>query len=169
MFNVTSFDPDSDEGPLKLSKLGINSVYCDGNGMYITGAQSGGMLHFNGEKVNMSVELPNGTNNARPFHDGVLFNDTDAACLRYSGRGDGNEDRAFTVPRYELEGSGSLGGATQYRALGLCELSGHVVAGGSSPATITLWDLEKNRHLMSVNLASGPDSAVLSIEVWPYS
>ena len=30
-------------------------------------------------------ELPPGTHNARPFRDGVLFNDSDADVLRYSG------------------------------------------------------------------------------------
>ena len=165
LFNITAFDPNSDEGPLKLSKLDVNSVYCDENGMYVTGAKSSGMLHFNGEKVNMAVELPDSTNNARPFRDGVLFNDTEGACLRYSGRGDGSEDRAFTVPKYD--GVDPAMGQ-QGIARGLCALSGHVVAGGSMPATITLWDLAKNRCLVSVNLATGPGSAVYGIEVWPY-
>ena len=46
--------------------------------MYLAGLKTGGMLIFNGREVRMSVELPPGTHNARPFRDGVLFNDTEA-------------------------------------------------------------------------------------------
>ena len=47
------------------------------------------MLLFNGREIQMAVELPPETHNARPFRDGVLFNDTEANVLRYAGRGDG--------------------------------------------------------------------------------
>ena len=70
--------------------------------MYLTGLKTGGMLLFNGREVRMAVELPPGTHNARPFRDGVLFNDTEASLLRYSGR-EGREDRALSVPRYPDE------------------------------------------------------------------
>ena len=71
--------------------------------MYVTGLKTGGMLLYNGEHVQMAAELPPGTHNARPFRDGVLFNDTEADALRYAGRGEGLEDRAFKVPRYDPE------------------------------------------------------------------
>ena len=45
------------------------------------------------------LELPAGSHNARPWRDGVLFNDTEADALRYAGRGEGREDRALPVPR----------------------------------------------------------------------
>ena len=60
--------------------------------MYIAGRNTGGLLQFSGERIQMAVELPPGTHNARPFRDGVLFNDTEAGTLRYSGRDD-REDR----------------------------------------------------------------------------
>ena len=66
-----------------LNKLHLNNVHCDSNGMYISGLQTGGMLHFNGKTVLMSAELPPGSHNARPFRDGVLFNDSEAHVLRY--------------------------------------------------------------------------------------
>ena len=80
-----------------LNKLHLNNVHCTQGGMYLTGLKTGGMLLFNGREVQMAVELPPGTHNARPFRDGVLFNDTEANVLRYAGR-DGAEDRAMRVP-----------------------------------------------------------------------
>ena len=99
-FKGNVFDPRSPDGPLPLNKLHLNSVHCTHGGLYVTGLKTGGMLLYNGTRVQMSVELPPGTHNAQPFRDGVLFNDTEADALRYTGRGEGREDRALKVPRY---------------------------------------------------------------------
>ena len=71
--------------------------------MYLSGLRTGGLVHFNGTTLAMSAELPAGTHNARPFRNGVLFNDSEADRLRYAGRGDGTEDRAMAVPKYALK------------------------------------------------------------------
>jgi len=172
-FKATLFDPSDEDGPLMLNKLHINSVFCDPNGMYISGMRTGGMLHFNGRSVRMAAELPTGTHNARPFRDGVLFNDTSANRLRYSARGEGEEDRAMAVPLHrpgslthtELDDSRI---ARQGFARGLCLLSPAVVAGGSSPSTVTIHDLAGNRQLMSVNLTMDIRNAIHGLAVWPY-
>ena len=173
-FRGARFDPMSDEGPLMLNKLHINNVYCSPNGMYISGLKSGGMLHFNGEDINMAVELPPGTHNAQPFRDGVLFNDSNYDVLRYTGRGEGAEDRAMAVPQYEPEklehrdvGDDSVARAGFAR--GLCVLSDRVVAGGSAPSTITLHDLAANKTLASVNLSMDVRNAIHGLEVWPFT
>jgi hypothetical protein len=173
-FKAAFFDPRGQDGPLMLNKLHINSVHCTTGGMYIGGLRTGGMLLFNGERVEMSAELPAGSHNAQPFRDGVLFNDTDADALRYSGRGEGHEDRAMAVPRYredellnrDLDQSQV---ARQGFARGLCAISGTVVAGGSSPSTVSLYDLKANQRLMSVNLTMDVRNAIHGLEVWPYT
>ena len=87
-FRANPFDPLAGPGPLKLNKLHINSIACNRHGMYIGGLRTGGMLHFNGSTVLMAAELPDGSHNAQPFRDGVLFNDNDAraAALLRPGR-----------------------------------------------------------------------------------
>lgn len=172
-FKAAGFDPMSSDGPLMLNKLHINNVHCSEHGMYICGLKSGGMLHFNGKKIRMAVELPPGTHNARPFRDGVLFNDSQDDVLRFTGRGEGEEDRAMPVPVYDPESlqhmdSVAGGVARQGFARGLCELSDTVVAGGSSPSTITLYDLAANSVLGSVNLSRDVRNAIHGLEVWPY-
>ena len=131
------------------------------------------MLHFNGKAIRMAVELPAGTHNARPFRDGVLINDTEADALRYAGRGEGEEDRAMRVPAYPPEelthaGEDTSGLARPGFARGLCVLSERVVAGGSSPSTVTLYDLAGNRRLLSVNLTMDVRNAIHGLEVWPF-
>ena len=131
------------------------------------------MLHFNGRRVSMAVELPEGTHNATPFRDGVLFNDSEADALRYAGRGEGTEDRAMRVPRYDAaellhRESDESGIARPSFARGLCVLSDSVVAGGSSPSTITLYDLAANEQVLSVNLTKDVRNAIHGLEVWPF-
>lgn len=173
-FRGRAFDPASGEGPLMLNKLHLNSVHCNDHGMYIGGLRTAGMLHFNGKAVHMSAELPPGSHNARPFRDGVLFNDSEADALRYVARGEGKEDRAMRVPKYDATelthtSADSRGIARQGFARGLCVLSERIVAGGSSPSTVSVYDLEGNERLLSVNLTLDVRNAIHGLEVWPYS
>ena len=172
-FKPVGFDASADDGPMMLNKMHINNVFCNTNGMYISGSRTGGMLHFNGSKITMSAELPAGTHNARPFRDGVLFNDTQADVLRYSGRGDGEEDRAMAMPKCDPETLTHREAeddelARPGFARGLCVLSDSVVAGGASPSTVTLYDLPGNETLGSVQLSTDVRNAVHGLEVWPY-
>lgn len=172
-FKGTVFDPRGKDGPLMLNKLHLNSVHCASGGLYISGLRTGGMLLFNGKGIEMSAELPAGSHNARPFRNGVLFNDTEAGALRYAGRGEGREDRTMPVPRYrdedllkrDVEHSEI---ARQGFARGLCVLSDSVVAGGSSPSTVTVYDMAANERVLSVNLSMDVRNAVHGLEVWPY-
>jgi hypothetical protein len=171
-FQARGFDPRKDDGPLMLNKLHLNNVHPTRGGLYLSGLKTGGMLLFNGREVQMAVELPPGTHNARPFRDGVLFNDTEANVLRYAGR-DGREDRALAVPTYPAESLlhrdvDQSGLARQGFARGLAVLSDTRVAGGSSPSTVTVYDLARNLRAMSVNLTMDVRNAIHGLEVWPY-
>jgi hypothetical protein len=172
-FRGSRYDPQGPNGPLMLNKLHINSIFCNAHGMYIGGLKTGGMLHFNGKAIHMAVELPPGCHNARPFRDGVLFNDSQADALRYAGRGEGIEDRAMRVPHYPPDklthhGEDTTRVARQGFARGLCVVSDAIVAGGSSPSTVTLYDLPANEKLLSVNLTMDIRNAIHGLEVWPY-
>lgn len=170
-YKGVAFDPMSDDGPLMLNKLHINSVSCSAHGMYVSGLRTGGMLHFNGTDINMAVTLPSGSRDARPFRDGVLFNDTNSAVLRYTGRGEGREDRAMQVPDAPESGLRGVDAVDEGVALprfarGLCVLSDGIAAAGSSPATITVYDLAGNSNLGSVRLNDSVCHAVHSISEW---
>jgi hypothetical protein len=173
-FNFTGnvFDPTAAEGPMRLNKLHVNSVHANENGMYISGKTSGGMLHFNGEAVYMSVNLPKGARNAQPYRDGVLFNDSEANAVRYASRS-GEEDRAIRVPMYDQadiddKGIDDSGVARQGFARGLCPINDRVVAGGSSPSTVSLHDLQESKTLLSVNLSMDIRHAIHGLEIWPF-
>lgn len=171
-FAGSIFNPASDDGPLLLNKLHLNNVHANEHGMYISGMKSGGMLHFNGEAVYMAATLPAGTHNAQPWRDGVLFNDTNADALRYSSRS-GEEDRALKVPTYDpadidTKRVGDSGVARQGFARGLCLVNDRVVAGGSSPSTVSLYDLQESKTLVSVNLSLDIRNAIHGLAIWPF-
>ncbi len=171
-FKASVYDSMGDDGPLLLNKLHLNNVHTNKNGMYISGLKSGGMLHFNGEDVRMSVILPQGTHNAQPFRDGVLFNDSKADAVRYSSRS-GEEDRALSIPTYdhdkiENHGIDDTKVARQGFGRGLCVINDRIVAAGSSPSTISLHDLQESKTLLSVNLSMDIRNAIHGLEIWPF-
>ncbi len=102
-----------------------------------------GILLFNGRELRRWVRLPVGAHNARPFRDGVLFNDTEADVVRFATR---TAERAFPVPRYPPEQLTHVDAddtrvARQAFGRGLCVVDDERIAVGSSPSTITLHDL----------------------------
>ncbi|MNC90001.1 hypothetical protein D3C83_60340 [compost metagenome] len=107
--------------------------------------------------------------NARPFGDGVLFNDTAANAVRYARR-DGSETN-FAVPQYpeheltHLE-LGDEQVARQGFGRGLCAIDERFIAAGSSPSTISLLDLETGSTVMRVNLSQDIRNAIHGLEVW---
>ncbi len=165
------YDPMGDKGPLLLNKLRLNNVHVNDKGMYISGLKTDGMLHFNGEAVYMSVTLPQGIHNAQPFRDGVLFIDSEADAVRYASRS-GEEDRALKLPKYgaadiETNGINDSRIARQGFGRGLCLLTDRVVAVGSSPSTISVYDLLESKTLLSVNLSMDIRNEIHGIELWP--
>jgi len=152
------FDPGGDEGPLQLNKLHINSITTNEDGMYIGGLRTGGLLHFNGKSINMSASLPEGTHNAQPFEDGVLFNDTEANVVRFASQ-DYTRDCAFNVPVNSHSPFGR----------GLCIVKDRIVAAGSSPATVALHDLDSGETALTVTLSTDVRNTIHGLEVWPFS
>jgi hypothetical protein len=145
-------------------------VFCNERGMYISGLKTGGMLQFTGRRITVATSLPIGTHNARPWRNGILFNDTESNAVRYVTR---RLNRVFQVPHYpehllthtNLDDSRI---ARQSFARGLCTIDDHVIASGSSPSTITLHDVDTMKTTLSVNLSMDIRNAIHGLEVWPY-
>ncbi len=159
-------------GPPPQNRLHLNNVWADESGLYTCGLRSGGLLRIGSDHtVRRVVELPDGTHNARPFREGVLYNDTAADRLRWDRR-DGSAV-SFAVPHYpgdELErlDLGDEQVARQGFGRGLCVIDQRFVAAGSSPSTVSIYDLESGTDVMRVNFSRDVRNAVHGLEVWPY-
>lgn len=170
-FRPLTFDPAGEDGPLTLNKLQLRSVHAAEGGLYAAGLNTGGLLHFNGTEIRMSVELPPGAQDPRLFRNGVLFNDSAEGVLRYTGRHDDSEDRAMHVPFFAASDHAAHDSDAERRlrrgyARGLNVLNERLVAGGNTPAGLTLYDLQENRRLFSVNFTRDVRVAVNSIAPW---
>ena len=167
-----TFDPRSDKGPVPVNDYHINSVYADKTGIYFSGARTNALLRLDNKmEVSEVCSLPSGVHNARPYRDGVLLNDTESDCIRYAGRG--GRDLAFKTASYdeadiELANKDDTGEVRQGFARGLCPVGDRFVAGGSSPSTISLYDLKVNQKVASVNLTMDIRNAIHGLEPWPY-
>jgi len=167
-----TFDPQSDKGPIPVNEYHINMVHVDSTGIYLSGLYTKALLHLNDKlEVSEVCSLPAGVHNARPYRDGVLLNDTESDCVRYAGQA--GTDQAFKIVTYgegdiEFVGTDDSGIARQGFGRGLCPVSDRFVAGGSSPSTVSLYDLQANQVVGSVNLTMDIRSAIHGLEVWPY-
>ena len=171
VFGARRFDPNGDEGPLLVDKLQLNNVHCEKGGMYVSGKRTGALLRFGGDRVGVKTTLPEGVHNARPYRDGVLFNDTEAGALRFESP---TSRTAFPVPRFPPEkvshaGTDGSGGARAGYGRGLCVISDHEAAAGSAPATISIYDLDAGKAVKAVNLSLDARNAIHGVEVWPYA
>lgn len=162
------FDPLRDSGPAPGNRLHLNNVYCDDTGLYLSGLNTGALVRFDGRTLRRVAGLPRGLHNARPFGDGVVFNDTAADRVRavWPGR-----EISFAVPSVaglthtELDDSRI---ARAGFARGLCVIDDTLLAAGSSPSTIALHDLEQARTRSVVTLSHDIRNAIHGLEVWPF-
>lgn len=170
-FGLRRFDPRSTDGPLLLNKLHLNNVHCESGGMFISGIRSKALLRFDGAGLSTMAIMPQGVHNAQPFRDGVLFNDTASDALRFESP---NTRKAFRVPRFAAhklthsdQDDSSI--ARQGFGRGLCTIDDNLVAAGSSPSTVTLYDLREPRPQKMINLTMDVRNAIHGLAVWPYA
>ncbi len=165
-----AFDPNQAGGPTVGIGFHFNNVYVDGRGIYVAGRKLGSLVRIGANQITMVARLPLGTHNARPFGAGILYNDTesDAVCFI-----DGARQVSMPVPRYadaellnlNLDESKL---ARQAFGRGLCPLSDTLVAAGSSPTTISVYDLAAGKRIQSMNLTMDVRNAAHGMAVWPF-
>lgn len=171
-WNGHTFDPGLHTGPRPVNDYHINMVHVDNTGIYFSGSRTNALLHLNAKmEVSEVCSLPAGVHNARPYRDGVLFNDTESNCVRYACN-DG-KDQAFKILPYDEEelkfaDDDDTGDLRQGFGRGLCPVGDRFVAGGSSPSTISLYDLDSNQTVGSVNLTMDVRNAISGLEPWPF-
>lgn len=167
-----AYDPSAGAGLRPVNDFHLNMVFVDNTGIYFSGLRTNALLHLNDRmEVSEVCNLPLGTHNARPWKDGVLFNDTASDCVRYVETG--GSESAYAIHSYdeseiEFAGIDDSKVARQAFGRGLCPVGDRFVAAGSSPSTITLYDLETDQKVGFVNLSMDIRNAIHGLEVWPY-
>ncbi len=79
----------------------------------------------------------------------------------------------FSVPQYPQDelthlDLGDEQVARQGFGRGLCVIDDRFIAAGSSPSTVSLYDLATGSDVMRVNFSQDVRNAIHGLEVWPY-
>lgn len=138
--------------------------------MWFSGLHAPGLLHTDGRDLKLVLALPPGTHNAQPYSTGVLYNDTAAERICFQTQAQLTQ---LPVPRFPREHILNVDRfeSTVARAgfgRGLCVLPNGWVAGGCSPSTIAIYDLQARRTVTQVNLSMDVRNAIHGLAVWPY-
>lgn len=166
------FDPMYNMGPRLVNDFHINMVHVDDDGIFLSGLHTNALLYLSPQNtIEVVCKLPSGTHNPRLWKEGIAFNDTANDCLRYIPKK--GVEQAYNVTTYnesdlEFAGIDDSKIARQGFARGLCVIDNRFIAIGSSPSTITLYDIEKKMMVGSVNLSMDIRNAIHGLEVWPF-
>lgn len=167
---LSRYDPSASTGPEPSRRFHINSVSASSSGLTFSGLHTPGLLHHDGRSMRLAAALPPGTHNAQSFADGVLYNDTaaDRICYRSAAMtmhmAVPGYDRAEIVNVDRFESAVARPGF----ARGLCVLGNGLIAGGSSPSTVAIYDVRSGERLLQQNISMDVRNAIHGLAVWPY-
>jgi hypothetical protein len=164
------YDPRSSPGPAPSHAFHINSVSASDSGFWFSGLNTPGLLRADGRGLSLAAQLPPGTHNAQLFEDGVLYNDTESDRVCHSRNGTTTQ---AAVPGFRPEEIINIerfasAVARPGFARGLCALHDGLVAGGSSPSTISVYDMRAGKRVLQQNLSMDVRNAIHGLAVWPY-
>lgn len=165
------FDPLGTLGPSPRRRSQLQSIHADARGLFISGLATLGLWHFDGQRIARLVSLPEGVRDARPWRDGVLFNDTPADAVRFLTP---KHNRVFPVLPYPAQTyvTAEMPSPQLARpgfARGLCMIDDQQFVSGSAPLTVTLHNIETLQTTQRFNLDMDVRHCVHSLAVWPSS
>ncbi|MDE0876961.1 MAG: hypothetical protein OSA80_10000 [Porticoccaceae bacterium] len=166
------FDPMAKSGPPFSNNYHINMIHVAETGVYFSGLHTRALLRLSSDmSITKTCSLPEGIHNARPFLEGVIFNDTKSDVIRHVSRN--GESIVLPVPIYNTEelqfhGVDDTKVARQGFGRGLCVVNERLIAAGSSPSTISLYDVGSKERISAVNLTMDIRNAIHGLEVWPF-
>lgn len=171
LLNFREFDPQSiTDGPRESNVFHINNVFVDKDEIFFSGRKIGYLVRLKGNRMDILDRVPPGTHNVQPFVKGILYNDSEGDQIVYSHNYD---YRYFDVPRYdesELENLdlGDENVARQAFGRGLCHYKNGLIIAGSSPSTVSVYDIKTRALVKSVNLTMDVRNSIHGLEIWPF-
>lgn len=169
---TVAFDPGSDSGPPRGDVLHLNQAFARDGGVFVSGTRMGGLYRLADDRAEPWARVPVGTHNCRPMRGGlVIMNDTESDAVLLADRR-GRRVRTMQYPVYDERELVHAGIDADYarqgfgRGLVVDEDRGIVVA-GSSPGTVSAFDLSSGERLRSVNVSMDIRNAPHGLAIWP--
>ncbi len=162
------FDPESTKGPVMADTVHINNVYVDDRGIFVSGRGLPYLYLIRKGKLTRYGRVPLKTHNARPYAEGIIFNDTEDNRVVIADR-KGRIIESFSIPFFDEDKLIMKGlpndHARQCFGRGL-ELSKEgLLIGGSSPSTISVYERGISTPMKTITLTLDVRHAIHGIEI----
>ncbi|OGO60702.1 MAG: hypothetical protein A2029_15440 [Chloroflexi bacterium RBG_19FT_COMBO_47_9] len=163
------FDPNSHEGPLPGDSFHINSVQSRKGEIIFSGLYTNGLFKIANNGLKRVAPLPMGTHNAQLYKSGVIFNWTPMGKVAYQNLV-GGVQATFPIKRYPkaelLNSNLPKDHATQSFGRGLLTTENGLIIGGSSPATISVYQFGSPEAIKTITLTMDVRNAIHGLTFW---
>jgi hypothetical protein len=166
-----AFDPTLAGGPDAADTSHLNMVSSRDGVLYVAGTKTDRIYTIADDRCGIHARIPLGCHNAQPIGDHVIVNHTrsDRICLLDRS---GAPVRGYALPAYDeaalVHGGMSRDLARPGFGRGLVVLPDGRIVGGSSPATVSLYEAGDEQPATSVNLSMDVRNAIHGLAVWPF-
>ena len=171
MPRLTRFDPAGSAGPAPGDTTHGNNVARSAGATLVCGTRLARVVAVRGGRALTYARVPFGSHNAQPFRGGILMNHTRTDRICFLSRSC-RIVRSWPIVRYAAQDLDHAAlpedQARQAFGRGLAVLDDERFVGGSSPATVSLYDFDRPEPVVSVNLTRDVRNAVHGLEVWPF-
>jgi len=171
-FTLHTFDPNELNGPTLTKKWHINTVFVKEGKIHLSATSIANLLYIENDKILPHISIPKGTHNVTIFEEGILFNDTMSDQVILLDK-KGDLKTKWEIKSYAEEdllmSDIPEDFARQRFGRGLSTFKDKYIIGGSSPATISVYDLSTGgQAIKTINLSMDIRNAIHGLAVWPF-
>ncbi len=166
------YDPNEPGGAKEGDTLHINNVCVAGMVPLFSGLAMNLMVAIQADEAKPFALVPPTTHNCQPLGKGILMNSTGQDAVVMATR-DAKLVKQFSYPTYEVGEltSTDIPGdyARQGFGRGLCvDPVNRLIIAGSSPGTVSVFDVQSEAMVTSVQVSNDLRNAPHGLEIWPY-
>ena len=169
---VKPFNPNGPDGPDENDVIHVNNVRVVDGSILVSAYRSDFLYRVDGTRYQRVCRLPRETHNVQPLGDGFVACSTGGDAIVMIDA-NGRVVRSFPVVSYDESQLSynhlSKDYARQAFARGLCTYGDSLIIAGSSPATVTAYDVQSGDIVRSVNLTVDVRNSIHGLEVYPWS
>lgn len=172
--DICNFNLDRKLGPYRRDVDHINSIYATENAWFLSGLGNDKLWKVDDKYMRVFCRIEKETHNARPYKDGVIYINTLERQVVYRPKLYKRRTYNVEIPRYDEDEMVNTDlperTAQEGWGRGLCvvDKKNDILAGGSSPATVTLYDMKNESVLDKIMISKDKRNAIHGLEVWPF-
>lgn len=165
-----AFDPNSTHGPHENDGLHINNVFIDQGCVFFSGTGLNRLYRISKGKIFACAKIPFGTHNVTLRDSQLFYNDTGANRIVHANS-IGTVLKSWPIKKYNMSDLKMTDLPSDYArqgfGRGLSFNEGRYLFGGSSPSTISVYDLKKSKMVMALNLTKDIRNSIHGLEILP--